>query len=398
MDSQAVVTPPYVGGPLLLHPFEALHLAASRVGDPASARAFAAPYRDVAARLTRWQRRGMLHRDSLPGLYLHEYTVSGITVRGLVGALDVSRRSTDVHDCAVLPHEGIYPAQADDIADRMGQTGLNPAPILLVQESPSSLRSLLRTVRQREPQRVFTDRREHNHRIWSITDPHLLALIADELAPTQAVIADGHHRYAAYLRLQQRQPGGQCDRGLAMLVDQIDTPLFLGAIHRVLVGTAVDDVTAAAHALGFPYRFTDRDGAVASLGRGSLIVTDNTTWAVVLVPVATDRLEVDVLHQLLAPALRHGPARITYHHAVGDALSHASPMHGVAVLMPAPTFAQVQRTVHAGRLFPEKATSFQPKPALGVLIRSFRDEAAEQTSPLPRPATPCPRPSGRTDA
>ncbi|MGA8256469.1 MAG: DUF1015 family protein [Nocardioides sp.] len=399
MDSHAVVTPPYVGGPLQLHPFEALHLTPSRIGDPASARAFARPYRDVAARLTRWQRRGMIHRDDQPGLYLHEYTVSGITVRGLVGALDVSRRATDPHGCAVLPHEGIYPAHADDIADRMGEMGLNPAPILLVQESPASLRSLLRSVRAQPPHRTFADRLDQKHQIWTISDPNLMSLIADELAPTQAVIADGHHRYAAYLRLQQRHPGGALDRGLAMLVDQGDTPLFLGAIHRVLVGTSVNDVTAAASALGLDFRVTDREGAVSSLGRGALVVTDNSAWAVVTVPLRPDRLEVDVLHQLLVPTLRHGPAGITYHHAVGDALMHAEPTHGTAVLMPAPTFAQIQSTVQSGRLFPEKATSFQPKPALGVLIRSFRDEEASPPSPPPPPGTPStPTHSGRTDA
>ena len=41
--------------------------------------------------------------------------------------------------------------------------------------------------------------------------------------------------------------------------------------------------------------------------------------------------------------------------------------------MPAPDFDLVLRIVAAGGLLPEKATSFQPKPSLGVLIRSLRD-------------------------
>jgi hypothetical protein len=35
--------------------------------------------------------------------------------------------------------------------------------------------------------------------------------------------------------------------------------------------------------------------------------------------------------------------------------------------------ALVERIVAADRLLPEKATSFQPKPSLGVLMRSLRD-------------------------
>ncbi len=35
-----------------------------------------------------------------------------------------------------------------------------------------------------------------------------------------------------------------------MLVDQDDTPLFLGAIHRVFAGTSFDDVLLAASSVG----------------------------------------------------------------------------------------------------------------------------------------------------
>ena len=36
-------------------------------------------------------------------------------------------------------------------------------------------------------------------------------------------------------------------------------------------------------------------------------------------------------------------------------------------------FGLVLQIAAAGRLLPEKATSFQPKPSAGVLIRSLRD-------------------------
>ena len=44
------------------------------------------------------------------------------------------------------------------------------------------------------------------------------------------------------------------------------------------------------------------------------------------------------------------------------------------MLLPAPEVDLVLRIAAADRLLPEKATSFQPKPSLGVLIRSLRDE------------------------
>ncbi len=81
-----------------------------------------------------------------------------------------------------------------------------------------------------------------------------------------------------------------------------------------------------------------------------------------------------MLHDQLVPEFPHGPRRIGYHHTVEEALAQVSPDLGVAVLMPAPDVGQVLRIAGRDRLLPEKATSFQPKPSLGVLIRSLRDE------------------------
>ncbi len=374
MDSPAVVTPPYVAGPLRLLPFRAFRLAPARVGDPASARAFARPYRDVAARLTRWEKHGQISHDDEPALYLHEYTAGGITIRGLVGLLDVSHRAALPENRAILPHEGIYPAQADELADRMSEMGLNPAPILLVHRAPVSVRAVLAEVVTEAPDQQFTDRAEQRHRIWAIREPGQLADIAAGLADSRALIADGHHRYAAYLRLQQRSPEGPADSGLAMLVDQDDTPLFLGAIHRVLAGTSLDDLHLAARSLGFASVNVGQAEAVAALGPRTLVATDSAQWAVVTLEVPDDRAAVEVLHDLLIPALPHGPRSIGYHHTVEDTLSRVSPEVGIALLMPAPAVDLVIRIAAHDRLLPEKATSFQPKPSLGVIIRSLHDE------------------------
>ncbi|MEV7432063.1 MULTISPECIES: DUF1015 family protein [unclassified Nocardioides] len=373
MDSSAVVTPPYVAGPLELRPFAALRLAPRRVGDPASARAFARPYAAVPGRLAQWQERGHLTRDHEPALYLHEYTAGGITVRGLVGALDVSRRAGRPEDRAVLPHEGIHPTQADELADRMEQMRLNPAPILLVHRGSSELRDLLTRVQAEPAESEFTDRAQQQHRVWAVRDPERLRAVATQLRGARALIADGHHRYGAYLRLQRRFPGTAHDRGLAMLVDQDDTPLFLGAIHRTLAGSHFDDVRAAADAVGARFRERAHLAAVDALAPDTLVVTDGRRWASLQVTVDHSRLPVEVLHEDLVPALPRGPHRIGYHHSAEDALAHASPQAGTAVLLPAPGVETVLRIVAADRLLPEKATSFQPKPSLGVLIRSLPD-------------------------
>jgi uncharacterized protein (DUF1015 family) len=372
MESSRVVTPPYVARPFRLEPFRALMLSPSRVGDPASARAFARPYRDVARRLQRWEQQGHLHHDSEPAVYLHEYAAAGMTVRGLVGALDLSSRAHRLEDRVVYPHEGIHPVQAGELADRMTEMEMNPAPILLVHRGPDAVRELLQAVLSRPADHEFDDRNGDHHRVWAVRDKATLAELSELLADSRALLADGHHRYAAYLRMQEAAPGTAADRGLAMLVDQDDTPLFLGAIHRTLVGTTLEALHKAAASAGV---FTARSSAdaVAALAPGTMVVTDGEEWATLTLDLPVGTAAVEVLHASVLPALDRQPDRVEHHHSVDDTLRRLPRTGGVAVLMPAIEFDTVQRIVGGDRLLPEKATSFQPKPSMGVLMRSLRD-------------------------
>ena len=370
MDAGPLVPAPHVARPLRLLPFRGLTLTPRRIGAPSSVRAFTRPYRDVAERLQRWERRGQLSHDDAPAVYLHEYTSGGVTVRGLVGALDISRRATGRDDVAVFPHEGIHPAQAAELAARMTEMQTNPAPILLVHRGPAAIRELMDDLEQETPLREFTDRGGQHHRVWAIRDEAGLALLGRCLEPARALIADGHHRYAAYLQMQQDHPvSAATGAGLAMLVDQDDTPLYLGPIHRVLGHVSLDALRAAAERVGAEFRSARAAPAVAALAPDTLVATDGRHWATVGLELPPDRLAVEVLHERLLPALVPQPTRVAYHHAVDDALTDIATRPGLAVLLPAPDFGQVLANCGADRLLPEKATSFQPKPRVGVHIR-----------------------------
>ena len=368
----ATDVPPYVARPLQLRPFQALMLAPRQVGDPSSARALARPYRDVADRLTDWIARGLALEDVDDALYLHEYTSGGLTVRGLVGALDVSRRAERSAERAVWPHEEVHPEQAGELADRMLQMRLNPAPILLVHRGTQELRDLVTAVAAQEPGWRYLDRSGQRQRVWAVRDPDTLSRIALQLADTRALLADGHHRYAAYLRLQDEHRGTPWDSGLAMLVDQLDTPLFIGAIHRVLRGADLGSLHQAAAEAGAAVSDLEPPTALESLDPDHLVMTDGAHWLRVRPPGSRDTAVVAWLHQQLLPRLDGRVPELAYHHSVEEAVTRAS-RRSPAVLLPSPAFRQVQDLVESGGLLPEKATSFQPKPSLGALMRPVRD-------------------------
>ena len=360
--------PAYVARPLQFKPFRSAALAPSRVGDPNSARNLARPYRDVAQRLNNWIDRGWASRDDHDGLHVHEYTAAGLTIRGLVGALDMSKRTAGLNDRAVWPHEAVHPEQAGDLAWRMEKLRLNPAPILLAYEGNPEIREVIAEMTSNAPDRSFIDRAEQKHRIWALRDAQSLNRVRQALAHSDCIIADGHHRYAAYLAMQNKHPGTDWDFGLAMLVDQSDTPLHLGPIHRCLNNVTMTELIAAATTLGATITRHARSEALNALSSQTLIATDADSWfSLTRPPTPTNHAIVEWLHTTLLPQL-NAATEISYHHDVHDTLARTG-SDRTGLLLPSLTFAQVRSIVASGRLLPEKATSFQPKPSLGAIMR-----------------------------
>ena len=369
MESGPPTATPYVAGPLQLTPFRALSLAPRRVGDPASARVFARPYRGVPHRLAVWQRRGLAHHDPEPALYLHEYSDSGLTVRGLVGCLDLSRRASSLADCQIFPHEGVEPHQVDELAARMEEMRINPAPILLVNRGPASIRELSRRLRKTRPQQEYTDFAGQEHRVWAVTDPEQEQSVATALADARLLVADGHHRYAAYVALQQRTSSRANAKGLAMVIDHEDTPLFLGAIHRILHRTRMSDLLASARSAGAEVQVIDAADALTRLAPDTLVLTDGAEWATVRLTLPAGCAAVQLVQEVLLAGLPRAPHKIAYAHSLPQAMEQVRPGQVTAALLPAVDLDLVLDVVKAGGLLPEKATSFQPKPSLGSFIR-----------------------------
>jgi uncharacterized protein (DUF1015 family) len=369
MESGPATAPPYVAGPIELTPFRALSLTPHRVADPASARAFARPYRGVPQRLDAWLRRRQATRDEQAALYLHEYSDSGLTVRGFVGCIKLATLADDGGSRRIYPHEGVHPRQVEELARRMGEMRLNPAPILLVHRGPREIRELSSRLRATPPMREYVDHAGQEHRIWPVADPDELSVIAAALADSHLLLADGHHRFAAYLALYRTAPSPESSRGLAMIVDQVETPLFLGAIHRVLHGIRMDELELAAAAVGAEVTSIDEQEALAALAPDTVVLSDGAQWATARLTVPAGTAVVQLFDGLVVPGLGRAPAKVGFAHSATQAMEQVLPGRITAALLPAVDFDVVLSVVRGGGLLPEKATSFQPKPSLGSFIR-----------------------------
>ncbi|HZJ07157.1 MAG TPA: DUF1015 domain-containing protein [Nocardioidaceae bacterium] len=346
-------------------------------------RRFERPYLAVRKRLQAWRDKGYLRADGTSTLYLYQYTVDRVTVRGLIGLAALRDESERV----ILPHEGVMPGPVDDRTLLMRSTETNLEPILLVHEGTERLRTLLADTTENDPIVEFGALDDSSHVLWAITDSECLDLVAEELGSTQALIADGHHRYAAYLALQQemRDPAAPPDAsawdfGLALLVDQGDFPLNVGPIHRSVGAVTMSDVVDLAGERGDELATApDREAAFAHLveladdaNRAAFVISDGRLWAVLSTPRTRD-VDAAVLHEDVFEDWNIVEEQVGYHHSLDQALRTTSRQPGIVIAVQPPSLCQVMDAAARGIRMPRKSTSFSPKPRMGVVMRDLRD-------------------------
>jgi uncharacterized protein (DUF1015 family) len=343
-------------------------------------RRFERPYQAVRQRLHRWRKKAYLRADDEPALYLYEYTADGTTVRGLVGVVALR----DEAERVILPHEDVMPDFVDDRAVLMRTTQSNLEPILLVHGGTERLRELIGQAAAEAAVADFVALDGSAHRLWAMTDPEVLDAVSAELSDTRALIADGHHRYAAYLRLQDEQTDAPpapspWDYGLALLVDQHDHPLRVGPIHRSVSALTMADVHDLSEEQGFGVRdLPGREAALAALAapagpdRADFVVTDGRIWVVLDAP-RSSAVDAAVLHDTVLPGWHVDDEQVGYHHSLDQALSTVGRQPGVVVALRPPTVDQVMEAAAQGVRMPRKSTSFSPKPRMGLVMRDLRD-------------------------
>ncbi|WP_083974348.1 DUF1015 family protein [Kitasatospora mediocidica] len=359
-------------------------------------------YRHAARLFKKWQREGVLAPDPQPALYVYEQRArddgpSGeLLQRGLIGALAVSGREGGV----VLPHEDVMPRPVADRVGLMRTTRANLEPLLLTYRGSGGASGVIERTVQREPLLTTTTSDGTHHRLWAVTDPAELAEVTRDLATCRALIADGHHRWEMYLRLQREHrhlPFSPWDRGMVLLVDTARYPLRVRAIHRVLYRLPLEQALAALEDGGWTLRELSGplEQALAALteakadgGNAFLLTAGDSVYHLLTGPddamldatVPKDRpeewrrLDATVLHSTL---LEHvwrvpdGPDDIGYLHAAAAAEREAARTGGTAVLLHPVDEGVVRRLAEQGVTMPRKSTSFGPKPASGLVLRSL---------------------------
>jgi uncharacterized protein (DUF1015 family) len=303
----------------------------------------------------------------------------------------------------VLPHEDTFPVAVEGRRALLAATRTDLEPIVLAHDADAGVTELTARAMQIAPTLELRDDDGVRHRLWRVSDPGMIAELTAAMGRTGAVIADGHHRFAAARAHQRTDPGRPgCDAVLALLTPMGPGGLRVAAIHRVLPDLTLDGAAAAAAgdftvtdvplhgASGDPAAVatavagwlarSDGSGFLLSDGR-RLVQLDRPSPSVVArvpseAPDVWRRLDVVLAHKGLieGPWGRSDrPQDVLIAHTVEEALRTAVERSGVALLLRPPSPADVAAVARAGARMPRKSTLFVPKPRTGLVLRPVMD-------------------------
>ncbi len=347
--------------------------------------------------MDRWRLDGVLVPDETPGLYVYEQRRAAddtVLLRGLIGVIELRDPTAGV----VLPHEDVMPGPVEDRAALQMALQAHLEPIWLVIDGGGAATDALDAAAETKALQDTTTIDGVRHRLWAITDPDQLVQIQAALRGREALIADGHHRYAAYCRVQeqcrtQNRGDGPWDAGLALMVDLSAHGPDVAAIHRGVHGVSLDQVEKSLVFGTRMDRIEPEDADIDALEAGTFLLADPVgDFAVLHLPSGRDRelafeasprldasarwlqLDTAFLHEVLVPRWGVSEPDISYHHDPAGAIAWARSEQALAVLLAPVDVSDVLVLAAQGERMPRKSTSFGPKPRSGFVMRAFVDD------------------------
>jgi uncharacterized protein (DUF1015 family) len=414
-----------------VQPLHALHYALDRVGglppvvappydviDPEQRAALAArsPYnaveidlpqpdgdRDMYAHaahlLADWQAEEIVVRDPEPALWALAQDYTGpdgkaYTRRGFFARVRVE----DYGPGRIRPHERTHPGPKEDRLRLTRATRTNLSPIFSLYDDPSGAAwGALSPHTEDVPWGEATDEDGTQHRLWRVPDQQAVAAVAEALADTELLIADGHHRYET-ARVYAEEIGGEGGHRyvLMCLVALQDPGLTVFPTHRLLTTLTDDQRVALREAIKRDWEMTEigaddlqpeaaADGTIrvgyldAHHKRPLMLTLRDPAIADAALPGMPGpyrRLDTAVLEALLLKgALGMSEDDISHLHGLEyardteQARSRVESVDVEAAFFMSPTpVERVRDVAAAGVTMPPKSTYFFPKVLTGMLF------------------------------
>jgi uncharacterized protein (DUF1015 family) len=334
-----------------------------------------------------WLRDGVLKEETEPALYSNYqiYTVNGEkkTRKGLTCMVRVHPLGEQIH-----PHESTHVAPKEDRFRLLQTTGAFFEHVfMLYSDEEKRVAAIQDRYCQDKPVVKCVDDYGESNVVWKIQDKDAINEIKEYLHRRELIIADGHHRYEATLRLS-KETGKP--RYILVTLCNIEDELFTFATHRAifdcrvslkqlisLLSTMFDVV---------PYS-TDEESVVNLLEdvriEGLTLCTFGmvTPHGLYLLKLRGKTLELDVniLHQLILDRLLDvtpvdiaNEQKVHFYRSEREVINRTlAGEYEVSFLVNPVKISQIKALVRQGKRFPQKTTDFYPKLVSGLVMAKF---------------------------
>jgi len=174
-------------------------------------------YLRAAGALKAWLKSGALRRDDKPTIYYHTieyqppYSAPGTPTKVFKGFLSTVELE-EFGSGKIYPHENTRAAAKTDRLNLLEACRANFSAIISLYSDPQNdvLTLIEQSIAADKPRIDFQDDVGFRQRLWSVTDPAVLAKVVEIMHTKQLFIADGHHRYETalnYRRARRQQAG-----------------------------------------------------------------------------------------------------------------------------------------------------------------------------------------------
>ena len=289
-----------------------------------------------------------------------------------------------VLDGGIRAHERTRVVKEAELARHLAHLGMHSSPVGLGYRAHADIDELVRSLTQETADLDFVTSDGLVQQVWAIADPDdVEALQAAFASVASTYIIDGHHRVAAASRIDG---GGSF---LAALIP--DHELRLLAYHRMVAGPLPEDLSRRLGRLGSHYLVVANPegpqrgrtaGPPASEGAGSVpllafdLYAAGRWYGLLRQGPRDDRLAAAVADdELLGPLFdivdpRRDPrlAYVAGQREPDEIAALAQAEGGAALLLPAPSVADVFEQVDRGQTLPPKSTWFEPKLRSGIFV------------------------------
>ncbi|WP_158751955.1 DUF1015 domain-containing protein [Acidobacterium sp. S8] len=375
-------------------------------------------YTRAARDFSDWRESGILAQEVEPSIYAYsqKFTVPGsdnkvLERRGFIALGGLH----DYSEKVVFRHEQTLSKPKSDRLNLLRATRAHFGQIFMLYSDPGLTAERLLFNESAVPEIEVTDEYDVLHRVWKISEPGTINILASALRDKKLIIADGHHRYETALNYSKEHAPAQptsSERNTASLphppypeaavmmtfVNMDAEGLVILPTHRVVFGLKnfgpaavveqaktyfdveqVDSEDAVTLQKTLAEAGSERTALMAVTKAGNfLLIAKPETIGKALSHLSERQRQLDVaqlhglvLEQLLGitPEAIREQTNLRYLREAEEAMEQvANGEADIAFLMNPVTMNQLREVAFAGDVMPQKSTDFFPKLLSGLAI------------------------------